>query len=135
MSRCRSARGGFGTARLRAPASSPPRYWRRGAQLDYTLGSFSSALPWRRLPSVRNASYVTDPQTSFAGAAAYNVYNLAGIWRAKAGLTLTVGIDNLFNRDPNAVGAGPNTDGAGTTVPGYYDVLGRRYYLDVRWER
>jgi len=106
--------------------------YRAFTTLRYSLGAVSTALTWRRLPSVRSSSYVTDPQTPFAGADSYSVYNLAGTWQANRWLVVTAGIDNLFDRDPNRVGAGPGTDGAGTTLGGYYDVLGRRYYAAVR---
>lgn len=33
---------------------------------------------------------------------------------------------------PNRVGVVPGNNGAGTTLPGFYDVLGRRYYAGVR---
>ena len=56
------------------------------------------------------------------------------------------GVDNLFNRKPEKIGAGQITNiaptsGGGTTIadgvasnplPGYYDVLGRRYFLQVK---
>jgi outer membrane receptor protein involved in Fe transport len=76
--------------------------------------------------------YVTDPLTPFAGAASYNLFNLAGTWRLSEMVGLTLGVDNLFDRDPNRVGAGPLDNGAGNTVPGFYDVLGRRYYGGIR---
>ena len=58
--------------------------------------------------------------------------NLAGSWRLSERVGLTLGIDNLFDRDPNRVGAGPLDNGAGDTVPGYYDVLGRRYFGGIK---
>jgi len=43
------------------------------------------------------------------------------------------GVDNLLDREPPVVGAQPGiTDGAGSTNPSVYDVLGRRYYLSVK---
>ena len=55
------------------------------------------------------------------------------------------GVDNLFDKDPNRVGAGqiftiPVENGGGTTVTngsgstsaGYYDVLGRRYFVNLK---
>jgi outer membrane receptor protein involved in Fe transport len=106
--------------------------YRAFTTLRYTVRSGDVALTWRRLPSVRNANYVTDPTTQFAGAASYNLFNLAGSWRINDTLGVTLGIDNLFDRDPNRVGAGPLDNGAGDTVPGYYDVLGRRYFGGIK---
>jgi iron complex outermembrane receptor protein len=76
--------------------------------------------------------YVTDPLTPFAGAASYNLFNLAGSWRVNEMIGITLGIDNLLDRDPNRVGAGPLDNGAGDTVSGYYDVLGRRYFGGIK---
>jgi outer membrane receptor protein involved in Fe transport len=106
--------------------------YRAFTTLRYTVPDGDVALTWRRLPSIRSAMYVTDPLTPFAGAASYNLFNLAGTWRLSETIGVTLGIDNLFDRDPNRVGAGPLDNGAGDTVPGYYDVLGRRYYGGIK---
>jgi outer membrane receptor protein involved in Fe transport len=106
--------------------------YRAFTTLRYTVRSGDVALTWRRLPSVRSAMYVTDPATPFAGAESYNLFNLAGSWRISDTIGITLGIDNLFDRDPNRVGAGPLDNGAGDTVPGYYDVLGRRYFGGIK---
>lgn len=100
--------------------------------LRYTVPEGDIALTWRRLPSIRSAMYVTDPLTPYAGASSYSLFNLAGTWRLSEMVGVTLGIDNLFDRDPNRVGAGPLDNGAGDTVPGYYDVLGRRYYGGIK---
>jgi outer membrane receptor protein involved in Fe transport len=43
------------------------------------------------------------------------------------------GIDNLLNKQPLSIGANPGvTDAANQTNPGFYDVLGRRYYVGVK---
>jgi iron complex outermembrane recepter protein len=106
--------------------------YRAYTTLRYTGRSGDVALTWRRLPSIRSAMYVTDPQTPFAGAKSYNLFNLAGTWRISEMVGVTLGIDNLFDRDPNRVGAGPLDNGAGETAAGYYDVLGRRYYGGIK---
>jgi outer membrane receptor protein involved in Fe transport len=106
--------------------------YRAFTTLRYALAAADVALTWRRLPSIRSANYVADPNTPFAGAASYSVFNLAAGWALSSVIQLTAGIDNLFDRDPNRVGAGPGNNGAGTTEPAIYDVLGRRYYAGVR---
>jgi outer membrane cobalamin receptor len=106
--------------------------YRALSTLRYTVPRASLGLTWRRLPSVRSSTFVTDPQTPFAGAASYNLFDLAAGVNVNRIVRLTLGIDNLLDRDPNRVGAGPGDNGAGSTLPGYYDVLGRRYYASVR---
>jgi outer membrane receptor protein involved in Fe transport len=106
--------------------------YRAFTTLRYTVKLGDVALTWSRLPSVRSATYVTDVTTPFAGAQAYNLFKLAGGWRLNDAIGVTLGIDNLFDRDPNRVGAGPLNNGAGQTMPGYYDVLGRRYFGGIK---
>ncbi len=126
----------FPTSEVRENKGTLARFglfdYRALTTLRYTLSDAHVALTWRRLPSVRNANYVTDPQTPFEGAESYNGFDLAGGWNVNRTLHLTLGIDNLLDRDPNRVGAGPANNGGGNTFPGFYDVLGRRYYACVR---
>jgi iron complex outermembrane recepter protein len=106
--------------------------YRAVTTLRYSVRDANVALTWRRLPSVRNTSYVTDPLTPFAGADSYSIFDLSAGWSVNPMVRLTMGIDNLLDRDPNRVGAGPENNGAGTTMAGFYDVLGRRYYAGIR---
>jgi len=102
--------------------------------LRYWLGGGYVGLTWQHLPSVRSAAAVTDPDTPFRGAQSYDIFYLAAGWTLNRHVSLTLGIDNLFDRAPNRVGAGPSTNAAGNTATGYYDVLGRRYYMGLRME-
>jgi iron complex outermembrane recepter protein len=106
--------------------------YRAFTSLRYTLGEGNVMLNWRRLPAIRSGAFVTDADTPFIGAESYSIFNLAGSWRLNPVVSFTAGIDNLFDREPNRVGAGPTTNAAGTTATGYYDVLGRRYYASVK---
>jgi outer membrane receptor protein involved in Fe transport len=91
----------------------------------------------------------------------YNIYDLSASWAINRTLSLRAGIDNVLNQQPvltavsngfqqgtnlTALCAGkvkgctaptsytlPNA-GLGTTNPGYYDVMGRTYFLGVRAE-
>lgn len=91
----------------------------------------------------------------------YDIFDLSGTWNATEHLSLRAGIDNLFDRMPVITGAtagypsGTNlsavcdqaaealgckdptslsypNDGAGTTSAGFYDTLGRRYFLGFK---
>ena len=72
----------------------------------YSNGNWDVALNWRHLPPVRNSLYVTDPLTTVRGAGEYNVFGLTGNWELSKVWALTLGIDNLFDRQPERVGAG-----------------------------
>jgi outer membrane receptor protein involved in Fe transport len=102
--------------------------------LRYAAPVGGIALKWHRLPSIRSINTVTDPNTQNIGAASYNLFDLSANWAVTPNVRASFGIDNLFDRAPNRVEAGPGNNGAGNTYPGYYDVLGRRYYAGLRLE-
>ena len=119
--------------------------WRLVTTVRYSLPTWDVALNWRHYPSIRNAAYVTDPETPIRGAGSYDIFQLTGNWNVTDHLGVTFGIDNLFDTDPRRVGAGQIQNigatsgggttvlsGAGSTVAQYYDVLGRRYFLNVK---
>jgi iron complex outermembrane recepter protein len=121
--------------------------WRLIAGLNYSAGDWNVGFNWRHLPSVKSANYVTDPTTTVEGTGSYDIFGLTGSWSITDKVTLSGGIDNLFDKNPPAIGAGQVfnvpvsnggpatviTDGSGSTgFAGYYDVLGRRYFLNLR---
>lgn len=119
--------------------------WRMVATLRYSNTNWDMGLNWRYLPEVDSAQAVTDPSTTIQGADAYSIFNLTGNWRATEILSFSGGVDNLFDKQPERIGAGQvqniaAVNGGGTTVlngsgstsAGYYDVLGRRYFVNVK---
>jgi len=102
--------------------------------LRYAAPKAGVALRWHRLPSVRSVNYVTDPLTPSSGAESYNLFDLSANWSVTRRVRATFGIDNLFDTAPRRVEAAPGNNGAGNTFPGYYDVLGRRYFAGLRLE-
>ena len=120
--------------------------WRMNTTLRYSMATWNVGLEWRHLPAAKNSIYVTDPTTTAQGAGAYDMFGLTGEWNATDNIAISGGVDNLFNRDPEKIGVGQvtniaTTSGGGTTIadgvasnplPGYYDVLGRRYFVQVK---
>ncbi|MDR2216342.1 MAG: TonB-dependent receptor [Nevskiaceae bacterium] len=120
--------------------------WRLNGNLAYSAGNWTVGLNWRHLPSVKSTQFVTDPTTTVQGTGSYDIFGLTGNWDINDKVTISGGVDNLFDREPNWTGAGqvfniplenggPGTvisDGYGSTNAGYYDVLGRRYFVNVR---
>jgi iron complex outermembrane receptor protein len=119
--------------------------WRSVTTLRYSNGSWDVGLNWRRFPPVRSATYVTAPNTTIRGAQGYSVFALTGNWEASSHLSFSGGIDNLFNTPPERTGAGQVvnrlaingggsivTNGNGSTAANLYDVLGRRYFVNVK---
>jgi outer membrane receptor protein involved in Fe transport len=120
--------------------------WRLNTMLRYSMPTWNAGLEWRHLPGAKNSIYVTDPTTPVQGAGAYDLFGLTGEWSFTDNLAISGGVDNLFNREPEKIGIGQITNiaatsGGGTTIadgvasnplPGYYDVLGRRYFVQVK---
>ncbi len=72
------------------------------------------------------------PTTTIQGTDAYSMLNLTGGYNWE-NYTLRVGIDNLFDKDPLIVGANPGIDtNSDQTNPGFYDPLGRRWYMGLK---
>jgi outer membrane receptor protein involved in Fe transport len=101
--------------------------------VGYLLGSWNVGLNWRHLPAVKNAAAATNPLTTIEGAGAYDLVDFSAAWSLTDSLAVRFGVDNLFDRDPQIVGANPGlTNAKGLTAPGYYDLLGRRMYIGAK---
>lgn len=103
----------------------------------YTVGGISAGLRWRHLPSAHAASYAQDPNTPFQGPDHYDIFDLTGNWEINQTYQVRFGIENLLDKDPEITNSNPTpggtfTTGQGTTLPGYYDVLGRRYFVGFK---
>jgi outer membrane receptor protein involved in Fe transport len=119
--------------------------WRLVTTLRYIHTSWDLGLNWRHLPSIKSFNYVTDRATAVQGAGSYDVFALTGNWSITDRFSISGGVDNLFDTDPERIGAGQVftiaafsgggstvTNGSGSTNAGYYDVLGRRYFVNAK---
>ncbi|HTQ98940.1 MAG TPA: TonB-dependent receptor [Candidatus Acidoferrum sp.] len=98
--------------------------------LSYMRDSWSVGLRHSFLPAIKDASYATNKATTILGPGSYNLFNAFASYTFSKQLTIRGGIDNLFDRDPEVVGRNPGiTNANGSTSPGFYDPLGRRYYV------
>jgi iron complex outermembrane recepter protein len=113
-------------------------------QYDYRLnstfgyrfggGNANVGLRWRYLPEVKNGAYVTDRNTLIFPTEAYSVFDAFAGYDINSRYQLRAGIDNLFNEDPPVVGGLPGDSNSASTLPGYYDTLGRRAYVGLKIE-
>jgi iron complex outermembrane recepter protein len=63
----------------------------------------------------------------------YDLIGAQAAWNVSSTFAVRAGVDNLFGKEPPVVGANPGVNNAlGSTSPGYYDVLGRRYYVGAK---
>ncbi|MEJ1965469.1 MAG: TonB-dependent receptor [Gammaproteobacteria bacterium] len=107
--------------------------WRSLATFGYNQGSWDVRLGWRHLPSAKDASTVTNPLSTVDPVKSYDNLNLSANWDISKSLSVRAGVDNLFDKQPVVVGANPPaTNAASSTVPNYYDVLGRRYFMGIK---
>ena len=106
--------------------------------LGYSYGPGHISLTWRHLPRVHPSGFYLAGGTPNAAnntkdTPSHDEFNLAGSWTIGQRYTIRAGVDNLFDKDPPIVGANPpNTNNATNTLPGYYDLLGRRYYVGMK---
>jgi len=105
--------------------------YRINTTVAYRNNSYSINLRHRYLPGQPHASILTDPATLSKGPGAYHIFDLNSTLKTFENVDLRFGIDNLFNRQPMITSSSPTNSGVGTTSSGYYDVLGRRFYIGV----
>ena len=87
----------------------------------------------RQSASVENAAFSLDPATTIKGTGAYSLFGLNANYSFSDKYQVRAGIDNLLNRQPSVVGNNPGVDSnTDQTLPGYYDALGRRFYVGLK---
>jgi outer membrane receptor protein involved in Fe transport len=102
------------------------------SHVGYSWNGLSTSLGWLHLPSIRAAAASTNPTTTIQGAPAYDLLYLSAGYSFDK-YSVRVGVDNLLDKDPPVTQSNPGvTTASNTTVPGDYDVLGRRYYIGVK---
>jgi len=113
-------------------AIQPKISWNQRTTL--IVGMFDASLLWRYIDAVKYEPLgSTAVLPKFARIKAANYFDLTGRATLKTNVVLTLGVQNLFDRQPPIVGAnaGPSSFNAGNTYPSTYDVLGRRYALSA----
>lgn len=107
--------------------------WRTFTTLEYLVGPAMVGLTWEHLPSIENSAIATDPTLDVLTTPKYDLVSLISSYDVTSNVSLRFGVDNLLNTEPPIYGAEPGvTDASGTTLPGVYDTLGRRFYLGVK---
>lgn len=113
----------------------------QGGQFDYRIfntvsyfrDNWGLGLRHRYLPEIESAGYALDPTTTTKGANDYNILDMFGHWNFSDALSVRAGIDNLLDTQPEIVGRTPGqTNASGSTSAGFYDTLGRRFYLGAQ---
>ena len=106
--------------------------YRTLTNVGYNIAGLSLNWQWEHLPSVRNQGVALAPTSLLQGAPHYDLFNFSSSYSWDK-YSVRFGIDNVLDKQPLSVGANPGvTDAANQTNPGFYDVLGRRYYVGVK---
>jgi iron complex outermembrane receptor protein len=125
-----------GTLGPDTPGLNPGVYdFKAFTTLSYFNGPVGASLRWRYLPSADSTASATAPNTTVSGTDSYSIVDLSATWQLSERFTLRGGIDNVFDTEPNVFGRNSAivmNGGSFDTLPGYYDVLGRRYYFGVK---
>lgn len=106
--------------------------WRANSHLGYSWAGLTVGLDWIHLPSIKDASASTNPTTTVLPVPAYDLFNLMASYGFDK-YTVRFGIDNVLDKDSVVVGRNPGiTNAATTTNAGFYDPLGRRFYVGAK---
>jgi iron complex outermembrane receptor protein len=112
--------------------------YRQYAQLDWTRGAWGATLANTFQSGYRECDLLTldenDRCTSTREVASYTVWDLQGRYTGFRNATLTLGVQNLFDRAPplSNASATSGTFQAGID-PSYADPRGRMYYAAIRY--
>ena len=98
----------------------------------YSWNGLTVGLNWIHLPSIKDQSASTNPSTTVLPVPSYDMFNLMASYSFDK-YSVRVGIDNLLDKEPLVVGANPGvTTSSNVTNPGFYDPLGRRFYVGLK---
>jgi len=116
-------RGTFGTSCTGDFASILQADYKHRASIDWYADGINVQLGWRRIGSVTNILDASDTIAS------QNYIDLAASWNINETFQVTVGADNLFDKQPPLPASNSNLFG---TVSDY-DVIGRTIGVTLRY--
>jgi outer membrane receptor protein involved in Fe transport len=107
---------------------------------NYSFGDAQLGLQWRHYPSIKDDDAARDPNTRILPVDSYNVFNFFSRYQLNDKLEFRGGIDNLLDEEPPVVGADPGDvalglppdRNLGDSNSGFYDYLGRRFYVGLQ---
>jgi len=133
-----------------ADCEQPIPEWQWSLRTSLAFDDFDVSLLWRHIGGTKYEYYDTNPlfegtlgasagslagkQVNFNRIKAYDYFDLTTRFNVLENLTVTVGVQNLFDKKPPLVGgeAGSTSYNSGNTFPSTYDSIGRRYVAAAR---
>ena len=116
-------------------ANSGDQYrYRTFTTLTYNNMQWSLGGRWRHFPGAKDASITINPATTVHGPGSHDEFDLFGGWKLSGTYSLRAGVDNLFDRSPEVIGAdtGPSPNASLGNGGLAYDALGRRFYVGIK---
>lgn len=113
---------------------SPQHDMRATQRTTWNYENLSVSLLWRYLGSIeRETAQQAATFAPFREIGSYSYFDLFTNYHVTDNLTVSLGVDNLLDRDAPVVGgeAASTSVNSGNTFPGYYDMLGRTYRASV----
>jgi iron complex outermembrane recepter protein len=124
--------------------------YRTFTTVNYGRGDWNLALRWRHLPTAIDAAQASinasikagsvpagTKATTLGAESSYDVFDLSGDYNLGSRTSLRYGIDNLFDTPAVCTGGRTSADPhpapcGGETEAGFYDILGRSFYVGVK---
>ncbi len=94
--------------------------------VSWLLDNWSLGARTRYLPEIDPSP---NAATGVIGTASHTEFDVFGRWQVNDTFELRGGVDNVADEQPEIVGATPFNNAVGSTNPGNYDVLGRRFFV------
>jgi outer membrane receptor protein involved in Fe transport len=107
--------------------------YRTFTTFGYSMGSWNMNLRWRHLPSIKHLQQVVLPSAPYIPTDSYDIFDFSGRYEFNERFNLRYGIDNVFDKEPERTFADNLTTAYGSTNAGFYDILGRRYYIGMNF--
>lgn len=113
-------------------STSDQGYIKRTASLNFThkLGAFRTNWNMRHIGSAEMNT--SSKAAGFPRIGAHTYHNVRVGYQLNKGTEVSVGVTNLFDKQPPFFGSGRSGTQALDTVPGYYDVFGRSYSASLK---
>ncbi len=105
---------------------NPTPRWKWSSRLTWIDGPVTTSVRWRHVGAVNDDDDATDFTVERIGA--YDLFDLAFGFEVNDNLTINMGINNLFDKEPPIMGF--NQEQA-NTYPGTYDVIGRDFFISA----
>jgi len=102
---------------------------RANLQARYSIGKFDFDVRGRYIDAMKNRASVIFPgETSFTGVPSITYWDASAAWNFSDNISVRVGLNNAFDKQPPTYQ--PNVQSG--TDPSVYDVIGRRWFAQVR---